>query len=504
MVPDAVRRVRTRSSHFQVCAIASIRIFFCLFHCVEPFKFGQGNLNLLFDAPLKQTMLQKSMCTPQLSVQKYLREWQNPGTDSALISLKSSLGVSHLRHPKYRNLVLLKYNQIASPMGDDVVQDCRGLILDEGNNWCVVAMAFRKFFNLGEPHAAEIDWSTATVQEKVDGSLCVLYAYDSEWHVATTGSPDASGRIPRRDASGRSFDASSTTFANYFWDTFRSSGMTLPPVDCGVCFFFELTGPMNHVVVVHAAPQLTVLGCRRLPSLQEAPAADAAALLGRTVAAVAAFPLRSADEVRRALERLRPSKQEGFVVADGAWRRVKIKHPGYVAIHHCLAARGTPVRQRAIAKLVQRGEAGEALAALPPDLRPAVEAAAARYAQLADALAADAARLAGVADQRAFAAAAVGTRWAHALFRMRAGRCAGARAALAEMKTDDFARLLGLDPHAPAAWDSEPAVSESDRGGLGPNAGPGPAVTAQEAALPPGQVLESKSEAGPGPGPEAK
>jgi hypothetical protein len=351
-------------------------------------------------------------------------------------------------------------------------------------------MAFRKFFNLGESHAAEIDWSTATVQEKVDGSLCVLYAYDSKWHVATSGSPDASGRI------------FSTTFADYFWDTFRSSGMTLPPVDCGVCFFFELTGPMNRIVVIHATPQLTVLGCRRLPSLQEAPAAEAAALLGRAAAAVAAPPLRSADEMRRALERLRPSEQEGFVVVDSAWRRVKVKHPGYVAVHHYLAARGTPVRQRAIAKLVQRGEAGEALAALSPALRPPVEAAAARYAQLVDAVAADAARLAGVADMRAFAAAATGTRWPHALFRMRSGRSASAREALAEMKTDDFARLLGLDPHAPAAWDSEPAVS--DWGGLGPNAGPEPAVAAKEAALPPGQVFESESEAGPGPGPEAK
>jgi hypothetical protein len=158
---------------------------------------------------------------------------------------------------------------------------------------------------------------------------------------------------------------------------------------------------------------------------------------------------------------------------DGAWRRAKAKHPGYVALHHSLPARPAPARQRAIAALLQRGEAGEVLAGLPA-LRPAVEAAAARYARLVDALEADAARLSAITDPRAFAAAAAGTRWAGALFNLRAGRCASARAALADMKTDTLARLLGMDPDAPAsAWGSDAA-------GPGPIAGPGPGPAVQE------------------------
>jgi hypothetical protein len=157
-----------------------------------------------------------------------------------------------------------------SPMGEEIVQDCRGIILDEQDNWSVVAMAFRKFFNHGEFHCSKIDWATAAVQEKLDGTLCLLYAYDQQWHVATTGTPDAGGSIER---------VSARTFAQYFWDAFRDSGMVLPGADCGVCFFFELMGPENRVVVRHAAVRLAVLGCRRLPSLEEEPAAAAAALL---------------------------------------------------------------------------------------------------------------------------------------------------------------------------------------------------------------------------------
>jgi tRNA splicing ligase len=59
-----------------------------------------------------------------------------------------------------------------------VVQECRGLILDESANWRIVAFPYTKFFNYGEEHAASIDWSTACVQEKLDGSL--MYCTSTE------------------------------------------------------------------------------------------------------------------------------------------------------------------------------------------------------------------------------------------------------------------------------------------------------------------------------------
>ncbi len=205
--------------------------------------------------------------TNELAIQKYFR---TPSGSVDFNTLQTSFGINAIRHPKYNNLVLFKYDQIMSPMGEAIVQDCRGIILDEQDNWSVVAMAFRKFFNHGEFHCPKIDWATAAVQEKLDGTLCLLYAYDQRWHVATTGTPDAGGSVAH---------GSTHTFAQYFWDTFRDSGMVLPDADCGACFFFELMGPENRVVVRHPAARLAVLGCRRLPSLEEEPAAAAAALL---------------------------------------------------------------------------------------------------------------------------------------------------------------------------------------------------------------------------------
>ena len=44
----------------------------------------------------------------------------------------------------------------------------------------------------GESSADAIDWSTARVMEKLDGSLATLYWYKGEWHVSSSGVPDAS------------------------------------------------------------------------------------------------------------------------------------------------------------------------------------------------------------------------------------------------------------------------------------------------------------------------
>jgi hypothetical protein len=235
------------------------------------------------------------------------------------------------------NLILLKYDQTISPMDDDIVQDCRGIILDERRNWRVVAMAFRKFFNYRCRHAARIDWSTAVVQEKVDGTLCILYPYDGDWHVASAEYPDAA-----EDAR-----AGGATLAECFWDAFADARMTLPPSACGVCFAFELVGPRNRVIVEHRRPGLAVLGCRSLRTLREE-SAKAATLRLRCPsrqAAVRCFPLAGLRAVEAALAGIDPLEQEGFVVVDASWARVKVKplRPGSPA---CVVAENQDRRRK--------------------------------------------------------------------------------------------------------------------------------------------------------------
>src|SRR3972149_10320778 len=104
-----------------------------------------------------------------MKLQETLRA--NRNTEQALAELKEKLGIKTNRHPWYPNLIQFKYDQIASQMSEQIVQESRGIILGETDDWEVVARPFDKFFNHGEGHARPIDWATARVQEKLDGSL---------------------------------------------------------------------------------------------------------------------------------------------------------------------------------------------------------------------------------------------------------------------------------------------------------------------------------------------
>ena len=72
---------------------------------------------------------------------------------------------------------------------DEVTLQCRGIILDD--NDVIVARAFDKFFNYEEVRntgAIPLHDEYVYVQEKMDGSLGILFYYADEWHMATKGS----------------------------------------------------------------------------------------------------------------------------------------------------------------------------------------------------------------------------------------------------------------------------------------------------------------------------
>lgn len=260
------------------------------------------------------------------------------------------------------DLVSLKYNQIESPMHEPIVQECRGMVVDTWGGGRILAHPYNKFWNHGDPLAAPIDWATARVQEKLDGSLMILYFHHrlDRWCVASSGHPTAGG----------SFGTGEGTFREAFWRTFEALGMVLPG---GVratgtyreyTFMFELCARENRVVVRHEQPRLVLHGVRRLLW------GGAKELNARELRAVAdlhrwelvrEYPITSIEECLRAAEALDPTQTEGFVVVDAHHNRVKIKSPRYVILHHM---KGEATPRRAI-ELWQTGEAAELLGHFP-------------------------------------------------------------------------------------------------------------------------------------------
>lgn len=351
-----------------------------------------------------------------------------------LADLEAKYAIKNRRHGELPHLVLLKYNQISSPFAEPIVRECRGLILDESDNWRPVSRAFDKFFNHGEGHAAPIDWSTARVQEKLDGSLCVLYHYAGRWHVATSGTPDASGPV----------GAEATTFAELFWRVFAAQGLLLPDADRCV-FVFELTSPLNRVVVPHLDSRLTLLAVRDMETMAEEPPAD----WDHRFPVVRSFALQSFEDIAASFATMEPLRQEGYVVVDGAFNRVKVKHPGYVAIHSLKGEHGPSLKR--MLDIARTGEGSELLAHFP-EWRPVFEDAAGRLSAFVAEVAQDFDRINAAVGptgtQKDFALLATKTRCSAALFQLRAKKIATPRDFAAQMQLDTLADLLGIRSEA--------------------------------------------------------
>jgi RNA ligase len=224
-------------------------------------------------------------------------------------------------HQELPQLVCLKYSQLESPMGEKIVQQCRGIVLDSSQNWQIVSYPYDKFFNYGETHAVAIDWNSATVYEKLDGSLMVLYFYQDQWRVQSSGTADASGKV----------EQFGITFADLFWRVWRELGYRLPE-NPDYCFIFELMTPYNRVVVRHTQNKLVLHGVRNLKTLKEEALQDWAESLGWQV--VASYPLQTWDDIYNAAQTLDPMDSEGYIVCDRHFNRIKVKSPQYVAMSH--------------------------------------------------------------------------------------------------------------------------------------------------------------------------
>lgn len=89
------------------------------------------------------------------------------------------------KHPDYDIFVLnYTYNTEFESKWDEVTNNCRGLVIDEHGT--IVARAFPKFHNQSH-HPIEIT-DNMLVMEKLDGSLILVFKYNSEWITMTKGS----------------------------------------------------------------------------------------------------------------------------------------------------------------------------------------------------------------------------------------------------------------------------------------------------------------------------
>ena len=149
-----------------------------------------------------------------------------------------------LKIKRDNNYIIFNYNQIMSDFSNSIVKEARGIILED-KTYRVVCFPFMKFFNVQEPNASQIDWESARVQEKIDGSLMKVWFHNGTWHLSTNGQIDAADS----DSSCSAFP----TFKALFLEALKKYGFTWESftntLDTNYTYMFELTSPYNRVVI---------------------------------------------------------------------------------------------------------------------------------------------------------------------------------------------------------------------------------------------------------------
>ena len=254
-----------------------------------------------------------------LEIQKYLKEGN---------SYKALAGAPYFLNIKEEgDLVMLKYNQIASDFTEPIVQECRGIIFYK-KTWDIVSFPFVKFFNYGEPCAAELDETDLHIYQKIDGSLAKLWYFEGVWRLSSNGTIDASECVFENGINFSSLFMRALRTYGLDWETFVST------LDKDYTYMYELATPANKVVVQYDDYNLFYLGQRNNRTGIEEYCPD------ERISNVKVYNFKTFEEVIAAAAEL-PDNEEGYVVRDNNWNRVKIKNPTYFMLHK-LANNGKP------------------------------------------------------------------------------------------------------------------------------------------------------------------
>lgn len=278
----------------------------------------------------------------ELPVQRFLRSCDSQAF--ALDLLKRDYGVNSVVKD---GLVILNYDQIESRKGCEVADDCRALVLRHGT-WEVVARSFRRFYNLGERPGESLDWKTATAQDKLDGSLMVMFYTSNGWRVNTRGS---FAEQPMTTGGPR--------WCDVFWKAFDAERLSIHDFSRDHAYSFELCTPWNTVVVYHEQPSIHLLAAFDWDGNEMAEEDFPAGVRVPEI-----FSLDSPDAARLFVESRPGRTHEGVVVRDGTGKRVKVKSTHYLHYHR-LKNNGHGFSVDNLVPLVLNGEAEEVAAVFP-------------------------------------------------------------------------------------------------------------------------------------------
>lgn len=265
----------------------------------------------------------------KLLPQEYLK------AGNSLDDLKNNHGVDYsITNGK----IILSYNQINASTQDKLASQCRGLILRE-NTFEVVACPFFRFLNYEEQQDIAIDWNSAVAYDKLDGTLIISYFDDvqDKWCVATRRKAEADVEIDgcANLTFTKLFDLAINHKTDKKYTNLQEFMEPFGPNSKDFTFCFELTSPLNIVVVNYEKPDIYLLGARNKLTLKEHPIHEWSHVVdhfGNMFPKTYSFS--NVVDLVELVKEFNPRDNEGIVVCDSNFNRVKIKSPAYVAYNN--------------------------------------------------------------------------------------------------------------------------------------------------------------------------
>lgn len=293
-----------------------------------------------------------------LHVQEWLKKY---GGNFEL--LEKQLAISANFHPTDER-VILNYSQIESPKNNPIVKECRGLVLNR-YTYEVIAMAFTRFFNLDENGGhQEFVWEGCTCQEKVDGSLILVYVYNGQICVNTRNS-FGEGEI----------NDSGKTWREVVLSCLPSS-LNTRDIGTHTTFVFELCSPYNKVVKQYSTCLYLLAMVFNPVQLEYSTNVRDNLAKSFNVKVPRFYKVNSREALTELIQRLESNDKtdEGVILQDVNGLRVKMKTSTYLALHR-LANNGNIASYKNILPLVMTGEIDEVFAYFPEIKERALEVA---------------------------------------------------------------------------------------------------------------------------------
>lgn len=248
-------------------------------------------------------------------------------------------------------VVGFNYNQIESDFSNLIVQEARGIWLYR-YTYDVACHSFDKFFNYGEQYAANVDWSTAEVQEKIDGSLMKVWfnKITKEWMLSTNGTIDA--------CKAPTGDIILPTFWHVFQKALTNNDLTWEKLTEKLMeeytYTFELVSPQTRVVIPYEKPDLYLIGIRSNYTNYEVVPES----LNLGIKRPKKFPINTIESAIESASKL-PWDEEGYVAVDSSFHRIKIKSSEWIKAHY--VRNNNVVTKSVLVETILNGEQNEFL-----------------------------------------------------------------------------------------------------------------------------------------------